>query len=168
MTKEHLAPDIVELLALFHRHGARVILVGGEAVTYHGYARFTGAVDLVYDRCPSGAARVYSALAEFWGGRVPAVASAADLEQPDLVVQFGRVPHRIDLLSDLPGVDFEEAWATRVQDAIHLPSGDVPLAILSLNLLLRNKASVGRAKDLDDVEHLTEQRRLAAGSVGED
>ena len=74
MTKEHLSPDIIELLATFHRHGARVILVG-EAVTYHGYARFTGDVDLFYDLSPDGAGRVYAALAEFWGGTVPAAPS---------------------------------------------------------------------------------------------
>lgn len=159
MTKEHLSPDVLDLLATFHRHGARVILVGGEAVTYHGYARFTGDIDLFYDRSADGAARTYAALVEFWGGTVPAVASATDLEDEDVVVQFGRPPNRVDLFARLPGVSFEEAWAVRVVDAVHLEAGDLPIAILSLDLLVRNKQVVGRAKDLDDVEHLTAQRR---------
>ena len=116
-------------------------------------------MDLFYDRAPEGAARVYSALREFWGGTVPAVRDAAQLEAQDIVVQFGRPPHRVDLFSHLPGVAFEEAWDTRTEDAVHLPTGDVPIAVLGLELLIRNKATVGRPKDLDDVEHLTEQRR---------
>lgn len=158
MTHEHLSPDLVELLATFHRHGARVIVVGGEAVVYHGYPRFTGDLDLFYDRTPEGAARVFAALEEFWGGVVPAVGSAAELEEDDLVVQFGRAPDRVDLVSTLRGVHFDEAWSTRVEDTIRLPAGVVPIAFLSVELLLRNKAAVGRAKDVDDVEHLSAQR----------
>lgn len=157
MTKEHLAPDVLELLRLLGVHGARVVLVGGEAVTYHGYARFTGDVDLFYDRSPGGARALWSALEAFWGGAVPLVADPRELEEEGLVLQYGRPPNRVDLLSSLVAVPFEEAWATRVEDVVHLPDGEIRLGILSRELLVRNKRAAGRPKDLDDAEHLERQ-----------
>jgi hypothetical protein len=127
-----------------------VILVGGEAVTYHGYAPFTGDLDLFYDRSPDRAARTYAALAGFWGGSVPAVAGAADREDEDEDVQFGRPPNRVDLFSRLPGVPFEEAWARPVTS----PSRSSRSTCSS-----GTSRSWGRPKDQDDVEHLTAQRR---------
>jgi hypothetical protein len=159
VTKEHLSPDVLELLGLLDVHGARVVLVGGEAVTYHGYARFTGDVDLFYDRTPAGARGLWGALQSFWGGAVPLVARPEDLEEEGLVLQYGRSPNRVDLLSSLVAVTFEEAWATRVEDVVHVPEGPVRLAILSRELLIRNKRAAGRPKDLDDAEHLEAQAR---------
>lgn len=154
MTGEHLAPDIRELLRLFARHRVRYLLVGGEAVIHHGYARLTGDIDLFYERTEPNARRLFAALSEFWAGEVPALAGAADLLEPDVIVQFGRPPNRIDLISALGPVNFTKAWRRRVVERIHVRPRAIPLPIISLEDLLESKRAAGRHKDLDDIEHL--------------
>ena len=155
MTGEHLARDVREFLRLLHRHRVRYLLVGGEAVIHHGYARLTGDIDLFYEQTEPNAVRLFDALREFWGGPVPAVASATDLLELDVVIQFGRPPNRIDLVSTLGSVDFASAWRRRVVEKIRVSPRPIPLPIISLTDLLRSKRDAGRHKDLDDVEHLT-------------
>ncbi|MBS2018698.1 MAG: hypothetical protein JST00_37875 [Deltaproteobacteria bacterium] len=154
MTGEHLSPDIQELVRLFARHRVRYLLVGGEAVIHHGYARLTGDVDFFYDRSRSNCRRLYEALREFWGGEVPAVASPDDLLADDVVVQFGRPPNRIDLIASLGRLRFSSAWQRREKERLELRSQTVTLPIISLRDLLRAKREAGRPKDLDDIEHL--------------
>jgi hypothetical protein len=155
VTGEHLSQDIRALLALFSRHRVRFLLVGGEAVIHHGYARLTGDVDFFYDRARLNTQRLYLALADFWGGEVPAVDRAEELEEAELVVQFGRPPNRIDLLSSLGTVDFARAWRRRARERLKLGSRSIELPILSLEDLLQSKRDAGRHKDLDDIEHLS-------------
>lgn len=133
----------------------RYLLVGGEAVIYHGYPRLTGDVDIWYQQTEKNASLLFDALREFWEGAVPGVGTALGLMEPMVVVQFGRPPHRIDLLSAIDGVQFDAAWRNRVEEFIEF-AGDrkVPLSIIGLAELLRNKRAAGRHKDLDDVEHL--------------
>ena len=155
MTQSHFSPDVLEFLRLLARHEVQYLLVGGEAVIYHGYPRLTGDVDFFYDRSPANAERLFAALTEFWQGRVPAVESAAELSEPDLVVQFGRPPNRIDLLSSAGSVAFDSAWARRVTTSLATPDGAVPLQIIGRADLVRTKRDAGRHKDLDDIEHLS-------------
>jgi len=155
VTGEHLARDIRELLRLLSRHRVRYLLVGGEAVIHHGYPRLTGDVDLFYEQTAANARRLFDALREFWNGDVPAVASAEELLEPDVVVQFGRPPNRIDLISRLGSVKFATAWRRRVVEKIGVAPRPIPLPIISLPDLIRSKREAGRHKDLDDVEHLT-------------
>lgn len=155
MTGEHFAPDVRELIVLLARHRVRYLLVGGEAVIHHGYPRLTGDIDLFYERTPANVRRLYEALREFWEGDVPAVADVEELLEPDLVLQFGRPPNRIDLLSALGTVDFEGAWRRRVVEKLRLRSRSVPLPIISLRDLIQSKRDAGRHKDLDDIEHLS-------------
>ena len=70
---------------------------------------------------------------------------------PQKVVQLGRPPHRIDLLTSISGVDFEAAWPTRVQAAID----GIPVPFLGREMLLANKRAAGRSKDIADVDKLT-------------
>ncbi len=154
MTGEHLSPDIRELLRLLAVHGVRYLIVGGEAVIHHGYPRLTGAVDLFYDAAADNTVRLFAALEEFWGGDVPAVASAAELAVPDLVVQYGVPPNRIDLLSSITAVAFGEAWPNRVETTLSTGGTEIAVPFIGLDELVRNKRASGRHKDLDDVEHL--------------
>jgi predicted nucleotidyltransferase len=159
VTGEHLAPDVRELLRLLHVHGVRYLLVGGEAVIHHGYPRLTGDIDLFYDASPVNARRLYAALEEFWNGPVPAVSAAEDLLEPDVVVQFGRPPNRVDLLSSLGSVAFATAWRRRVKETLRIRRRAIPLPVIGLEDLLRSKRDAGRHKDLDDVERLQEIAR---------
>ena len=156
MTGEHLSPDVRELLRLLDRHRVRFLVVGGEAVIHHGYPRLTGDIDLFVERTATNMRRLYDALREFWEGEVPAVASAEELLEPDLVVQFGRPPNRIDLFNQLGRVVFAAAWRRRIRERLHISkSRSIPLPIIGLEDLLASKREAGRHKDLDDVEHLT-------------
>ena len=121
MTGEHLSADVQELLQLLQRHRVRYLIVGGEAVIFHGYPRLTGDVDLFYERTPANVKRLFLALQEFWGGEVPALESADELLPPGVVVQFGRPPNRIDLLGQLGTVSFARAWTRRSSETLSYP-----------------------------------------------
>jgi hypothetical protein len=154
MTGEHLAPDLQELIKLFHQHGVRYLLIGGEAVIHHGYARLTGDIDFAFDQERRNCVKLLTALGEFWGGSVPAVDGVEDLLVPGIVFQFGRPPNRVDLLGSLGPVPFSRAWRNRVNETLDTGDGKVPLYIIGLDDLLTVKRAAGRHKDLDDVEHL--------------
>jgi hypothetical protein len=152
---DHFSSDVQELIGTLAKHGVRFLLVGGEAVIYHGYPRLTGDVDFWYEQTADNSARLFAALREFWGGHVPGLLSEGELLQPKVVVQFGRPPHRVDLISTVDGVTFAEAWPHRVNERVELADGSRhPLNVIGLSELVRNKRAAGRHKDLDDVEHL--------------
>jgi len=94
---DHFSDDVQALIALFGQHRVRYLLVGGEAVIYHGHPRLTGGVDFWFDQTTDNASRLFAALREYWEGAVPGLADAAELMAPAVIVQFGRPPHRIDL-----------------------------------------------------------------------
>lgn len=155
MRADHFSADVQALIALLEQHRVRYLLVGGEAVIYHGHPRLTGHVDFWFDQTTDNSSRLFAALREYWEGAVPGLADAAELMAPAVIVQFGRPPHRIDLLSAIDGVRFDEAWPNRVEEQIELEGGrQGPLPVLGLAELVRNKRAAGRHKDLDDVEHL--------------
>jgi hypothetical protein len=162
MTGEHLSADVRQLVRLLHAHKVRYLLVGGEAVIHHGYPRLTGDVDFFYEPTAKNARRLFAALEEFWGGSVPAVSSAQDLLEPGVVIQFGRPPSRIDLISNLGSVSFQQAWRGRARQVLTVKRKKVPLPIIGLEDLLRSKRDAGRHKDLEDVEALVAVREASA------
>lgn len=145
-------PDFVDFLSALLASGARFLVVGAHALAVHGVPRATGDIDIWIDRTPKNVQRVWRAMADFG---VPATAlgvHAADLEAPDTVVQIGLPPRRIDLLTDVTGLEFEASWAARVVhviDALEVP-------FISRDDLVRNKRAAGRFKDLGDIEALGE------------
>ena len=140
--------DFCELLACFNASGVRALIVGAYALGFHGAPRMTGDLDVLVQPSAENAARVMAALASFGFGEVGL--SAADFERPDVVVQLGVPPVRVDLLTGLSGVTWDEAWAGRVAGEL----GHVPVAFIGLADLRRNKRAVGRHKDLADLEAL--------------
>jgi len=153
----NFSADTLEFLRLLAKHSVRYIIVGGQAVIFHGYARFTGDVDFFYSTDPSNAEALFRTLLEFWDGNIPGISCAGDLQEPGTVTQFGRPPNRIDLLTSIDGVTFEEAWATRETVLIQDRSQSIEAALLSLPKLLQNKRASGRPKDLDDIGHLSRE-----------
>ena len=154
MRADHFSPDVQALVETLASR-VRFLLVGGEAVIYHGYPRLTGDVDFWYEQTADNAARLFAALRQFWDGRIPGVAAEHELLEPKVVVQFGRPPHRVDLISAIDGVTFEEAWPHRVDESLEPADGPrIPLPVIGLADLLKNKRASGRHRDLDDVEHL--------------
>jgi hypothetical protein len=114
----------------------------------------TGDVHFFYDRSPDNASRLWSALVEFWDGSVPALDGPGELEQLDLVIQFGRPPNRIDLLSSAGTLPFERAWNERIQESMQVRGQTVPVWLIDLSGLRQTKRDAGRPKDIDDLEHL--------------
>jgi hypothetical protein len=148
----HFSPDTLEFIRLLQKHQVQYIIVGGEAVIFHGHARFTGDVDFFYSIDDENTDRLFRALSEFWDGDVPGLREAGDLRQPGYVIQFGRPPNRIDLLSSVDGLTFLEAWETRVP--VEIADKEIRTAMLSIEKLMQNKRAAGRPKDLDDLVFL--------------
>lgn len=77
----HFSPDVQEFIKILHKHKVAYVLVGGQAVIYHGHARFTGDVDFFYLNDPENSERLFHGLQEFWGGEIPGVNSAEELRE---------------------------------------------------------------------------------------
>ena len=107
---DYFSPDIRDFITLLHRHQVRYVVVGGEAVIYYGHARLTGDIDFFYERSPANSAALFQALRDFWSGNIPELATADELQEPGLILQFGVPPNRIDLLNQIDGVEFAQAW----------------------------------------------------------
>ncbi len=149
----HFSPDTGSFIHLLHRYRVRYLVVGGEAVIFYGHTRLTGDVDFFFDRSPDNSLRLFAALSEFWDGDIPEVRSAEELTEVGLVIQFGVPPNRIDLINSIEEVDFAEAWDQRV--TVMMASEDeCPLHFIGIEALIRNKAALGRPKDLDDLQYL--------------
>jgi hypothetical protein len=150
----HFSSDILDFIKLLYRHHVRYVVVGGEAVIYHGHARLTGDVDFFYDLSADNVEALYRVLEEFWAGDVPGIKRPEELLEDGVIVQFGRPPNRIDLLNRIDGVAFSEAWLDRVSAFIEEMEEATPVYYAGLGTLIRNKEAAGRPKDLEDLAYL--------------
>ena len=144
--------DFRDLLAALLGVEARFLVVGAHALAVHGVPRATGDLDVWIAADPANAERVWSALMRFGAPVATLGVSRDDLTQPDRVVQIGLPPRRIDILTSISGVAFDEAWPERVT---HEVDGLV-VPFLGRAALVRNKKATGRTKDLADLEALGE------------
>jgi hypothetical protein len=145
--------DFDEMLAALILESAAFIVVGAHALAYHGVPRSTGDLDIWIRPEPDNARRVWRALVRF-GAPVEAThLEPADLTRPGVVYQIGLPPRRIDILTEISGLGFDEAWPSRVLQKV----GVVEVPFLGRDALLKNKRASGRAKDLADVEALEGQ-----------
>jgi hypothetical protein len=144
-------PDFRELLALFNARTVEYVIVGGYALALHGAPRFTGDLDLLVKPDPANARRIVAALEEFGFGSVGL--TVEDFTRPDRVVQLGVPPVRIDLITSLTGVSWEEAVAGKVKGSY----GDIPVYYIGRKQLIANKRATGRRQDLADLEALGEE-----------
>ena len=123
-------------------------MVGAHALAFHGRPRYTGDIDLWLRPTPENAARIEQILVEFSFASLGL--KAADFLSPERIVQLGIAPNRIDLLTSLTGVAFDEAWNQRVPGELD----GIPVAFLSREMLIKNKRATGRIQDAADVEAL--------------
>ena len=145
-----LQPDYRDLLVLLNAHSVEFIIVGGYALAFHGAPRFTGDLDILIRANPENADRVMRALEEFGFGSTGL--TAKDFLSPDKVVQLGVPPVRVDILTSLTGVAWEEAFSGRVASKY----GDVPVYFMGREQFVVNKRALGRKRDLADLEALGE------------
>ncbi|MFM7095593.1 MAG: nucleotidyltransferase [Actinomycetota bacterium] len=148
MEQIEFPPDFSEFLKSLTDHGVEFLLVGGFAVALHGYPRATADMDVWIARRHDNAVRVVAALRAF-GFDLPNL-SPEIFEEPDRVVRMGQAPLRIEILTDIDGVEFG-ACASR-SDTTTIDGTQIP--VISLSDLKANKQACGRAKDLDDLENL--------------
>jgi predicted nucleotidyltransferase len=154
MRASHFSKDTREFLQLLATHRVKYLLVGGEAVIYYGSARLTGDIDFFFEPNPSNARKLFKALIDFWGGDIPDIQKPEDLLTPHLIVQFGVPPNRIDLVNSITGVDFPDAWKGRIEEKIEGQGQKIPIYLIGLEQLIRNKHAVGRPKDREDLKFL--------------
>jgi len=143
-----LSKDLREFVALLNSNEVEYLVVGAFAVAYHGFPRYTGDLDLLVRPSSENAQRVLRALAQF-GFRSLAI-QIDDLQTPGKVIQLGVQPNRIDIITSISGVSFDEAWATRAAATLE----GIGTQFIGRTALIQNKQSTGRAKDLGDVEEL--------------
>lgn len=137
--------DFSDMLSALSARGADYLLVGAYALAVHGVPRATGDLDLWLDPTLENARKVWQALGDFGAPRLDL--RVEDLAVPGVVFQIGVVPCRIDLLTEISGVQFREAWMRRCTTTID----GLIVPVLSLQDLQRNKRASGRPKDLADL-----------------
>jgi hypothetical protein len=143
--------DFVEMLFALSETGADSLIVGAYAVAAHGHPRATGDLDIWIRPSPENAERVFQALQVF--GAPLSNISQEDLSLPGTVFQIGVSPSRIDILTSLTGVPFDQAWQNKM--AIIIEGREV--FCIGLDDLLINKKATGRPQDLADVDSLENQ-----------
>jgi hypothetical protein len=140
--------DFVDLLRSFAAAEVRFLIVGAYALAHHGRPRATGHLDVWVDPTRENAPRVMRALAAF-GAPLQDV-TTRDFERAGIVFQIGVPPGRIDILTDLTGLTFADAWPGREPGRF----GELTVDFLGRDAFLQNKRATGRAKDLGDIEGL--------------
>jgi hypothetical protein len=145
--------DFLDFLSALLAVEARFLVVGAHALAVHGMPRATGDMDVWVDRSSENASLVWRALETFGAPAAALGIRQSDLETADVVVQIGLPPRRIDVLTGVTGVEFDDAWAGRMVHRVE--ELDVPF--LGREALIRNKRATGRLKDLGDLEALGEE-----------
>lgn len=136
-----------DFVALLNQHGIKYVLLGGYAVAWHGYPRFTKEIDFLVERSRENAEALVRVLDE--SGMSGLGFTVDDLLEENTCVCFGHPPFRIDVLNFAAGVSFEEVWATREEGEF-----DGLKHVISREMLVKNKRATARGQDLVDAEKL--------------
>ncbi len=143
-----LSQDFKEFIDLLNAHKVEYLVVGGYAVNNYGYLRATGAIDFWVKPGGNNAKRIIQALLDFGFGTLDIIED--DFTNEDRVVQLGFPPYRIDIMTSVSGLDFDECWKVK-QDVVF--EGQ-EITFISLYHLKLNKEATGRDKDKLDLKNL--------------
>jgi predicted nucleotidyltransferase len=143
-----LSQDFKEFIELLIKNNAEYLIVGGYAVGVHGHPRYTGDLDIWLNPTPENAEKILQSVNQF--GFASFKLSEEDFIKPGNVVQLGYPPLRIDLLTEIDGVTFEECFKNRKEVLI----GNFRVNFIGYNDLLKNKKESGRPRDIDDIDNL--------------
>jgi hypothetical protein len=143
-----LPEDWRQFIESLNSNGVEYVVVGAVALAHHGFPRYTGDLDVLVRNSTDNSQRLQRALAEF--GLAALGLKAADFLDSYRVIQLGVAPNRIDLLTSLTGVTFDDAWAGRVETVIE----GTRVNFIGREALIRNKRLTGRAQDKADLEAL--------------
>ncbi len=139
--------DYKDMLQLFNKYKVRYLVVGAYAMGNYGYSRHTLDIDLWIEKSMENAQNIQKAFEDF---PVPYEVTVEDLNTENLVLQIGIDPMRIDILTDIDGVDFEKAWNNRTNNSLF---GE-EIHFISIHDLIKNKSATSRTKDKYDVLEL--------------
>jgi len=159
MKASYFTPDTREFIRLLAEHDVRYVIIGGEAVIFHGHARVSNNVDFFYEPTPENVDKLYEALDFYWTGDIPGLRSKDDFFIEGATIQFGDSPHMIVLYNSIQGVTFEEAWESKVEESIRINRKKYPLYFIGVEELIKNKKSLKRPKDKEDLKYLQELHR---------
>jgi hypothetical protein len=145
-----VSDDFRDILIAFTRAGVEFLVVGAHALAAHGVPRVTGDLDLWVRPTPANAQLVWRALSDFGAPLSDLEVEEADFATPELVAQFGLPPYRVDIMTSISGVRWDDAWPERLAGTLF----GAPVAFLGRESFIRNKRASGREKDLRDVRSL--------------
>lgn len=146
-----IGQDFKEFIELLNKHKVEYLVVGGYAVAAHGYPRFTGDIDFWIKSTPDNAKKIIEVLADF--GFAGYDISEQDFMEPDNVVQLGYPPNRIDIITGVTGLDFDDCFTAKKIISL----ADTQVNFISLRHLRINKKATGRDRDLNDLNNLPEK-----------
>jgi hypothetical protein len=147
-SRRMLPRDLKDLLHAFNAHGVKYLVVGGYAFGVHAEPRATKDLDLFIRPDGENSKAVFSALAQF-GAPLSGLGPADFMD--GTIFQIGQPPARVDILQQIEGVSFDEAWENRIEGLV---DGEIPTNVISKHDLIRNKLASGREQDLLDVRKL--------------
>ena len=143
-----LNKDWREFLELLNSRGVEYVIVGAQSLAFHGRPRYSGDLDILIRSTPENARTLVELLNQFGFGK--SGFKEADFLEPEQMIQLGRAPNRIDLLTSISGVTTDEAFASKVSAELD----GIPVFILGKDALIRNKRAVARPQDLADIASL--------------
>lgn len=153
MKKISLEKDIIDFIILCNKHNVKYLVIGGYAVSVHGYPRSTKDIDLCIEMSETNASKMIQVIKDF--GFSSLKLKSEDFLKKDSITQLGFPPLRIDILNDLDGVSFEEAWNNKKIISFE----NVPVNFIGYNDLLIVKQKAGRPQDIADVEKLKKRNK---------
>lgn len=148
-----LTEDFKEFLLLLNEEKVDYMIVGGYAVGIYGYPRYTGDIDIWVNPTEKNAKKVLKTLVKFGFGDFQL--KTEDFQTKDLVIQLGYPPQRIDILTSVDALDFEESY----QHKMVFEMGDLEVNVVGYNELIKNKEATNRLQDRNDVEQLKRKKR---------
>jgi hypothetical protein len=148
-----LTEDFKEFIRLLNEHQVEYIIVGGHAVIYYGYVRYTGGLDVWINNSSDNAEKILIVLKEF--GFESIDLKKRDFMKKDIIVQLGCEPDRIDIITSVEGLDFIKCYNRSVETNYDHEK----IRLLSLKDLRVNKKAVGRLQDLTDLEKLKRKKK---------
>jgi hypothetical protein len=143
-----LSNDLREFLELLNSRGVEYVIVGAHSLAFHGRPRYTGGLDILIRATSKNAAKIVDLLNEF--GFAHSRFRESDFTEPNQVIELGRAPNRVGLLSSIRGVSTDEAFASKVSAELD----GIPVFILGKDALIESKRAVGRPQDLADLDIL--------------
>lgn len=156
--------DFRELLSALNAHRVKYLIVGAYAVSIYAQPRATKELDILVKADAENAKAVFAALAQF--GAPPEGLTFADFEEPGPFFRIGREPVGVDILTAIPGVEFDTAWQRRVEDVVD-ESADLRASFISREDLIAAKLAAGRPRDLADVDEMRKAEESQDPRTGE-